>query len=364
MAKQPIIPLSSGSIIGIIGGGQLGRMTALAAAMLGYRCHIFCQHEESPASQVSAMRTIAPFTDLNALTDFANSVDVATFEFENIPYENIRHIANHVYVRPSCDCLRISQHRIIEKDFLNNINVPTAPYRKITNLNELEKAVDELGRPSILKTTRMGYDGKGQILINADSNIENVWEMMNSDEAVLEGFIDFEREISIVIARNVHGTTVAYVPAENRHKNHILDITVAPAKISQKLSERARLLAHHIAVEMNLVGLLAVEMFVTREGHLLVNELAPRPHNSGHWTMDACFTSQFEQLVRAICGLPLGSPQCHSDAEMVNLLGNKVENWHAILTDPTAKLYLYGKTEVRSGRKMGHVTRLQPKSNI
>jgi 5-(carboxyamino)imidazole ribonucleotide synthase len=360
-------PLSPGAIIGILGGGQLGRMTALAAARLGYPCHIYTDEQNSPASQVAAKTTVASYSDEVALAAFAKDVAVVTFEFENIPEITAETLARHVIVRPGPRCLAIAQDRLREKDFLNGIGATTAPYRRVTSVQDLTHALRDLGRPAVLKTARLGYDGKGQVMIDGSMKPAAAWKAMSSGasaaEGVLEGFVDFEREISVIVARAPDGTWAAYDPVENRHVHHVLDTTIAPAAIPRDLADKAIGTARHIAEQLDLVGLLAVEMFVTRQGGILINEIAPRPHNSGHWTMDACVTSQFEQFVRAVCGLPLGSPARHADAVMKNLLGDEVLSWREILAEPTAKLHLYGKSEPRPGRKMGHVNRLSPRKD-
>ncbi len=353
-------PLPPGATIGIMGGGQLGRMTAMAAARLGYRCHIFTPDADGPAEPVSAVTTVAAYDDAEALDAFSRSVDVVTFEFENVPHDSVRRLAQQVPVRPDWECLHISQDRLREKDFLNRIGTPTAPYRVVHSAADLGEAVKALGRPAVLKTTRLGYDGKGQVLIGPDMDLGEAWELMGADEGVLEGFVDFRCEVSAIIARNPAGDCAAFDIVENRHANHILATTIAPAAISDDMAAKATEMAYHIAESLDLIGLLAVEMFVTRDGGLLINELAPRPHNSGHWTIDACVTSQFEQFVRAVCGLPLGSPRRHSDAVMTNLIGDDADAWQTIAADPEAKLHLYGKAETRPGRKMGHVTHLHP----
>ena len=345
-----------------MGGGQLGRMTALAAARLGYRCHIFTPEADSPAAQVAAATTVADYDDERALGVFAAAVDVITFEFENVPGASVRHLAERAVVRPSWTCLATSQDRLVEKDFINALGIGTAPYRPVGSLPALEKAVGDLGRPGVLKTTRLGYDGKGQCRIGADTDLATAWAAMHGQAAVLEGFIDFEREVSSIVARAPDGRVAAFDVVENRHVDGILDTTIAPAPIPAALAAEAVRLASAIAEGLDLVGLLAVEMFITRDGRLLVNEIAPRPHNSGHWTMDACVTDQFEQFVRAVCGLPLGSPARHSDARMRNLIGEAVNAWPELLADPTARLHLYGKAEARPGRKMGHVTWLSPRT--
>ncbi len=354
-------PLAPGSTIGIIGGGQLGRMAALAAAALGYRVHVFCPEKDSPTEQVAAAATVAEYTDLTALEAFARAVDVVTFEFENIPAESVRLLASLVPVRPNWRVLEVAQDRIAEKRFFNSIGIETAPWAAVTSAAELHEAVARIGRPSVLKTTRLGYDGKGQAKILADTDLDDAWASLGGAEAVLEGFIDFAGEVSVIVARGVDGGWTTFDPAWNIHTNHILDTTTIPAPIPQSLADQAEEAAHKVAEALGLEGLLAVEMFITKDNRILANEMAPRPHNSGHWTIDACVTDQFEQFIRAVCGLPLGNPARHSDAVMKNLIGDDVHDWPEILKDPDAKLHLYGKAEARSGRKMGHVTRLTPR---
>lgn len=362
-ASSSRAPLPPGSRIGILGGGQLGRMTAMAAARLGYRSHIYCPSDDEPALQVAETRTIAAYDDPTALDAFARVVDVATFEFENVPAATVERLAARVPVRPGWKALHIAQNRLREKDFLRGVGVPTAEYREVGSLDALARSVLDLGRPSVLKSAMYGYDGKSQALIKPDVALDEAWGAIKAEVGILESFVDFTAEISVIVARGLEGTMASYDPVENRHVNHILDTTIAPAHIEEHLMMQAEALARHIAESLELIGLVAVEMFVTTEGRLLVNELAPRPHNSGHWTIDACATSQFEQLVRAICGLPLGSTERHSDAVMKNLLGDTVEDWLKILHEPGAALHLYGKTKARPGRKMGHVTRLSPRRN-
>ncbi len=354
--------LPPGSTIGILGGGQLGRMTALAAARLGYRCHIYCQQEGSPAAQVAAHATIASFVDAVALRSFADAVDVVTYEFENIPQPPVAAIEGQVAVRPSASVLAIAQDRTVEKTFLVEAGVDTAPFACVDDAETLTVALASLGRPAVLKTARLGYDGKGQVLISPDADPAVAWAEVAGASAIVEQFVAFEREIAVIVARAQDGAMAAYDPVENQHEHHILRRTLAPAPIPPALAKAARSLALRIAERLELIGLLAVEMFVTHDGRLLVNELAPRPQNSGHWTIDACDVSQFEQLVRAICGLPLGSPARRWDAEMLNLLGDETGDWPKYLADPAARLHLYGKTEARPGRKMGHVTWLKPRS--
>ena len=359
--------LSPGATIGILGGGQLGRMTALAAANLGYRCHIFCQSVDEPAAQVAAQTTLATFDDTDALDQFARTVDVATLEFENVPIASLERIARSTPVYPAPSVQAVAQNRLKEKSFANSLGIATAPFRAVGSSAELHEAVAEIGTPSVLKTVRMGYDGKGQVSIKADTALDAAWSESGASPAteggILEGFVDFACEISVIVARGVSGETSAFVPVENRHANHILDVTIAPADISARTAGTANDIATRLAQGLDVVGLLAIEMFVTASGDVLVNEVAPRPHNSGHWTMDACRTGQFEQLVRAICGLPLGDPSRRCDAMMKNLIGDDVNDWPKYLADPAAKLHLYGKSETRPGRKMGHVNFLGKPEN-
>ncbi len=347
-----------------LGGGQLGRMTALAAARLGYRCHVFATEPDSPAEQVCGAATIAEYTDGEALDRFAaaaiDAVVRATFEFENIPAEAVRRVAAAKPVLPRPEILEITQDRLREKDFLRSIDIPTTAYREISDATALTRAMHDFGYPAVLKTVRMGYDGKGQVTLTPETRPDEAWRRMGGAIGILESFVDFSCEISVVVARGRNGAWATYQPVENQHVNHILDTTIAPARIAPETAMRAEAIARHVAEKLDLVGVLAVEMFVTPSGEVLVNELAPRPHNSGHWTIDACVTSQFEQLVRAVCGLPLGSVEHHSDAVMKNLIGQDVDRWREALADPLVKLHLYGKHKVQPGRKMGHMTRLIP----
>ncbi|MPY75390.1 MAG: 5-(carboxyamino)imidazole ribonucleotide synthase [Alphaproteobacteria bacterium] len=361
MNDAPPKRLDPGSTIGILGDGQLGRMIAIAAARLGYRCHTFADQPDSPAAQVCAASTLADYRDTKALDAFAAAVDVVTLEFENVPEESVRYLAGRVPVRPGPDVLATAQDRLLEKQFLNRIGIPTAPFAHVTDLASLEAAVGRIGRRSVLKTAKFGYDGKGQIAIKPGSDLAGVLREVNTGHAVLEGWIDYALEISVIVARGLDGAMAAYVPVENRHVDHILDTTIVPAGISPGIAARAGEIARRAAEALSVVGLLAVEMFVTWDGEVLVNEIAPRPHNSGHWTIDACAISQFQQLVRAICGLPLGTTERHSDAVMKNLIGDEVGQWLGLLAEPGARLHLYGKSEIRPGRKMGHVTRLSPR---
>lgn len=353
-------PLPPGSTIGIFGSGQLGRMTALAAARLGYRCHVYSPDLDSPAEKVCATATVAAYDDRDALAAFARTVDVVTFEFENVPAPSIELLADRLPVRPSGRCLAVTQHRVLEKDFVRANGIATAPYRLVSGPGDLAAGLREIPAPAILKTTRLGYDGKGQVRIEPGDAPEAAWKAIGGGEAILEGFVDFARELSVIVARGPGGEIAAFDPVRNTHVHHILDTTVAPAVMTAEQRHQAIGIAETLAASMDLVGLLAVELFETATGQLLVNELAPRPHNSGHWTIDACVTSQFEQHVRAVCGLPLGSTSRHSDAVMKNLIGEDARRWPEILSDPTAKLHLYDKADVRTGRKMGHVTWIRP----
>jgi len=350
-----------GATIGIVGGGQLGRMTALAAARLGYRCHIFSPDADGPAKQVTPYATTAAYDDREALERFAAAIDVATYEFENVPLDTAKALSVLRPLRPGAGALEIAQDRLKEKYFLRGLGVATTAFRPIEGAAQLTRALAEIGPRGVLKTVQLGYDGKGQIMVGPETDSAATWSKLGAAVAVLEGFVDFACELSSIVARNEKGEIAAYPVVENRHVNHILDTTVAPAEIPAAVAAEAERIARHVAERLDLVGLLAVEMFLTKSGELLVNELAPRPHNSGHWTIDACMTSQFEQLVRAICGLPLGSTDRHSNAVMKNLIGDEVETWRDALTDPTAHLHLYGKGKSSPGRKMGHVTRLLPK---
>jgi 5-(carboxyamino)imidazole ribonucleotide synthase len=354
--------LEPGATIGILGGGQLGRMTALAAAQFGYRTHVFAEEPDSPAAQVSGDTTVATWDDNAAIARFAAAVDVATFEFENIPGDAVRRVAALKPVMPRPEILEITQDRLREKDFLNGIGVATTEYQEITDAASLARALADLEGRALLKSARMGYDGKGQVDIAADSSPLLAWEQMGGPRGILEHFVEFRCEVSVIVARGVDGAMAVYPPVENRHVNHILDTTIAPASLPPAMAREAEAVARDIATRLDLIGVLAVEMFVTKDDRLLVNELAPRPHNSGHWTIDACATSQFEQLVRAVCGLPLGSTERHANAVMKNLIGDEVTTWREAIADPSARLHLYGKRVVLPGRKMGHVTRLLPKS--
>ena len=355
--------LPPGSVIGILGGGQLGRMIALAAARLGYRCHVYCPEEDAPAAEIAARATRAGYDDEAALDAFADTVDVVTLEFENVPAEAVARIAERVPVRPDARALAVAQDRVAEKNFLNAIGVATARFREVASAGELRRTMADIGAPAILKTARLGYDGKGQRAVGPGDDLEAAWRQLGAGRAILEERIDFEREVSAVIARGLDGATAAYDTAENAHENGILRTSRVPARIPSAVDGEARALAARIAGALDYVGVLAVEFFVARDGALLANEIAPRVHNSGHWTLDACAASQFEQAVRAACGLPLADTVRHSDAVMTNILGAEIGDWPEIAAEPGACLHLYGKADARPGRKMGHVTRLTPRGS-
>ncbi len=358
-------PLPPNATIGLVGGGQLGRMSALAAARLGYRCHILTREIDSPAQQVSYGVTISDYADPVSLRAFAAAVDVISFEFENVSAEGLDLLASLKPVRPSPHILRISQDRVTEKSFLNDAGAPTAPWVPVGSLAELQEAVGHLGLPAVLKTTRLGYDGKGQATLRALGDLAPAFERLEPKPLVLEGFVDFAQEISVIVARGADGAVSAFDTVENRHRNHILDLTLAPARIPEAVDQAAQATARRVAEALDLVGLLAVEMFVDAAGRVLVNEIAPRPHNSGHWTIDACPASQFELHIRAIAGLPLPPAERHSDAVMKNLVGpDDTALWPDILATPGLIPHLYGKAEARPGRKMGHVTRLFPRGSL
>ncbi|MDR3517007.1 MAG: 5-(carboxyamino)imidazole ribonucleotide synthase [Azospirillaceae bacterium] len=344
----------------MLGGGQLGRMTAMAAARLGYRTHVFCPEVDSPCAAVAAYHTCADYRDAQALAAFAAAVDVVTLEWENIPVETIGLLSRQVPVHPGAKVLEIAQDRVAEKGFINGQGIATAPFFDAPDAAAAAAALTRLGTSAILKSTRMGYDGKGQVRLDPGCDVAAAWRAMGSDAGIVEGLVDFVAEISVIVARTEAGQMASYPPVENRHQHHILSQTLVPAAITPALAATAVSMAERLAAALQVVGLLAVEMFVTGDGRVLVNELAPRPHNSGHWTIDAAATSQFEQLVRAVCGLPLGSVAVLAPAVMENLIGDQVDQWAAILAEPGARLHLYGKAEARPGRKMGHVTRLLP----
>lgn len=352
--------LPPGSTIGILGGGQLARMLALAAARLGLNSKIFAPEHDSPAFQVSASHIVAQYTDQNALIEFAAEVDAITYEFENVPVEAVAFLEKLKPLRPGSKALSVAQDRLKEKSLARELGAMTAEFRSVTSLSELKQAVNEIGLPAVLKTTRFGYDGKGQVKIMETSQIESAWATMKNQPSILESFVNFEQEISVICVRGADGQFAAYEPTANIHRNHILHTSTVPAKIDQALAIEAVYVAQRIAEALDYVGVMGVEFFV---GHdvLYVNEIAPRVHNSGHWTMDACVVSQFEQHMRAVAGWPLGSTYRHSDVVMTNLLGDESSNWQVLAAQPDVGLHLYGKRESRAGRKMGHFNKIRPR---
>jgi 5-(carboxyamino)imidazole ribonucleotide synthase len=362
-------PLPPGATIGMMGGGQLGRMAAMAAARLGYRVHVFTPERDSPAAQVSSAATVADWHDAEALARFAAAVDAVTFEFENVPGEALDLIAARVPVAPSPAVLRTAQDRIAEKTFLERAAVAVGPWAPILSRQDAEAAVASVGLPCVLKTTRLGYDGKGQAMLRAPGDLPGALARLAGAEGgfrplVAEAFVDFACEASVIVARDRAGNTAAYDTVENRHRSHILDLSIAPARVAPEVAEAAQAAARRVAEAIGLVGLLCVEFFVARDGRVLANEIAPRPHNSGHWTIEACAVSQFEQQVRAVAGLPLGDPSRHADALMRNLIGGEIGALPALLATPGLIPHHYGKAEARPGRKMGHVTRLYPRGAL
>ncbi|SOC21491.1 5-(carboxyamino)imidazole ribonucleotide synthase [Stappia indica] len=364
MIKTGDRPLRPGDTIGILGGGQLGRMIALAAAPLGLKTHIFCPDPASPAFDVAHTHTIAGYDDISALDIFAASVDVVTYEFENVPGPTASHLAARVPVRPGPRALAVSQDRLEEKTFLQAAGIPVAGFWRVDSDEAAVAALEEAGGKGILKTRRLGYDGKGQILLRSAAEARDAFTRLGRQAAIMEAFVPFEREVSVIAARGVDGTLRAYDVAENVHRDHILKTSTVPAALEPELAAQARQMAETICERLDYVGVIGVEMFVLPEGaggpRLVVNEIAPRVHNSGHWTQDACQVSQFEQHVRAVAGWPLGSAERHSDVVMENLIGDEADRWEAILAEAGASLHLYGKTESRKGRKMGHVNRIRP----
>ena len=339
-------------------------MFAIAARRMGYRVHTLEPAPDSPAGQISDLEITAAYDDLGKLEEFARGVDVITFEFENIPSASLDRVARIRPVRPRPEVLHICQNRAREKEFLARNNFPIAGYRVVESAAEAAAEAAAMGFPCVMKTADFGYDGKGQSKLASAADASEAWAALGAPRAVLEEWVDFRCEISVVCARDVSGRVECFPSSENLHSSHILQRSVVPARIDPSIAREAELLAVRIARALDVVGVLAVEFFVRRDGALLVNELAPRPHNSGHYSFDACATSQFEQQLRAVCGLPLGSPRLLSPVVMVNLLGDAWQNgepdWPALLSDPDVKLHLYGKSAVRTGRKMGHFCVLKP----
>lgn len=357
--NTPILP---GAVIGVLGSGQLGRMLALAARRMGYRTHVFSPDPGAPASQVADRAWTAAYDDLDAVRAFAQSVSAVTLEFENIPASTVEEIEELVPVRPGGAVLHTTQHRLREKTFLDRAGFPTVPFRAVPSRAALDVALKELRPPTVLKTAGFGYDGKGQTKISISDEIEAAWATLGGGEAVLEAWVDFACEISVVAARGMEGAFVHFGVAENTHRDHILDLTLAPAALSPETTYEAVEITQGIFEELDIVGTACVELFLSTDGKLLVNEIAPRPHNSGHWTIDGAVTSQFEQQLRAVCGVPLGGTEQLRPAAMANLLGDLwmegEPEWTTALAFPEVKLHLYGKREARPGRKMGHLTAL------
>ncbi|HEY2905160.1 MAG TPA: 5-(carboxyamino)imidazole ribonucleotide synthase [Vicinamibacterales bacterium] len=355
-----------GSTVGVLGGGQLGRMFAMAARRLGYRVHTLSPEHDTPTGQIADVEINASYDDLDAVKTFAQGVDVVTFEFENVSAAAAAVAEAHAVVRPNGHALFVAQHRIREKSFLADRGLPVTPFAPVRTFEDLAQAVGAVGIPAVLKTAAFGYDGKGQVAVSQASELTGAWESLGRQESILEAFIDLDREISVIGARGVDGSWSHFGPIDNAHRHHILDVSVAPSTVAASLASDAVEVTHAVMEALDFVGLLCVEFFVSKDGRLLINELAPRPHNSGHLTFDACRTSQFEQQLRAVCGLPLGSPELLQPAAMANLLGDLWSggepNWTAALRIPEVKLHLYGKTTARPGRKMGHLTVLAGKS--
>lgn len=355
-------PIRPGCAVGVLGSGQLGRMFTIAARRMGYRVHTFSPDADTPTGQVADVEVRANYDDLDEVREFASRVKVVTFEFENVPAATAAAAAEMALVRPRGEVLHVTQNRLREKTFLAQNGIPCAPFRSVDSAAALDAAVAAIGAPSVLKTAGFGYDGKGQRILRSPDDAAEAWQSLGAQPCILEGFVEFEREVSVVAARGADGRYADYGVVGNEHRNHILDVTTAPAGVPEKTRRDAREISRQILEALDVVGVLCVEFFVDKRGGLLVNELAPRPHNSGHFSFDACVTSQFEQQLRAVCGLPLGATELLRPAAMANLLGDlwndHEPNWAAALKFPNVKLHLYGKLEARPGRKMGHLTAL------
>lgn len=356
-------PLNPGSTIGIIGGGQLGRMLAIAARQMDYKTVVLDPDSNCPAGQVADRVIRSDYSDLKASSELAALADVVTYEFENVDADSVSSAEKHKPVRPSSSVLRTTQNRLHEKKALLQAGIPVANFRKVDSLRDLEDAASVLGYPMVLKTATEGYDGKGQSIIDGERDLVISYDQLSARnvDLIVEQFVSFKAEVSTICARTIDGMTATFDPAENIHRNHILDTSIVPARIDESVTDKARIIATDIAEKLDVIGLIAVEMFVTQENDILVNELAPRPHNSGHYTMDGCDTSQFEQLVRILAGMPITLPKLHSPTVMVNLLGEIWEDtdgnpdWQRALELPGVSLHLYGKSAARVGRKMGHI---------
>lgn len=354
----PILP---GATLGVLGSGQLGRMFTIAARRLGYRVHVLSPDDDTPTGQVADQEVRADYLDLDQVAAFARGVSAVTFEFENVPAETTRICEQFAPVRPAGSVLYTSQNRRREKTYLRDAGLPVTPFLPVESLDQLKLGLKQLGAPAVLKTADWGYDGKGQVVIRSLDDAA-AWASLAADQAILEAFIPFESELSVVAARSVNGDFASYGPIGNTHSRHILDVSVCPARVSPEVATEAVEIARAVLERLDVIGVLCVEFFLTKEGRLLINETAPRPHNSGHLTIDAHVTCQFEQQVRAVCGLPLGSSEQRTPSAMANLLGDLWSsgepNWPAVVSYPSVKLHLYGKREARVGRKMGHLTAL------
>lgn len=353
-------PVAPGGMIGILGGGQLGRMLAMAAARLGLKTHIYSDEPDAPAFQVATAHTLARYDDETALAIFAADCDAVTFEFENVPSTTAQVLSRHKPIFPNAHSLAVAQDRLKEKCFVAELGLRTAPFAEVHSDGDVEEAFARMGTRAILKTRRLGYDGKGQALVMSARDAVEAFHAFKNATSILEGFVDFAFEASVIAARARDGSFAAYDPPENLHAQHILRRSTVPSRLSAAQANEAKTMAQRIADGLDYVGVLAVELFVGRDGALLVNEIAPRVHNSGHWTLEACLVSQFEQHIRAVAGWPLGDPARHSDAVMDNLIGDDAADWMKLAAGGGA-LHLYGKSEIRAGRKMGHVTRLERK---
>ncbi len=364
MTASTTVKLKPGDTIGILGGGQLGRMLAMAAARLGLRCQVFSPDPDSPAFDVVQRATCAEYADVEALELFASDVDVVTYEFENVPAATAMVLAARRPVLPAYKILETTQDRLIEKDFISRLGIGTAGYADVSSVGSLRAAIAKIGLPAVIKTRRFGYDGKGQAIIREGDDLDQVWQDLGTRSAILEAFVPFEREISVIAARSASGEVECFDVTENEHRDHILKISRAPAAIPDQLAAQALSIAGKIATALDYVGVLAVEMFVVPGNGaptVLVNEIAPRVHNSGHWTLDGASISQFEQHIRAIAGWPLGKPVRHGElVTMTNLIGDDILSYEPWLTVPGATVHLYGKGAPRPGRKMGHVTEVTP----
>lgn len=361
MSDRDRLPIEPGAWLGMLGSGQLGRMFTLAAKAMGYRVLVLAQDAEDPAAQVADRCIAAPYDDLDAVAELARAVEVVSVEFENVPAATLEAAGRFAPTRPGPLALTVAQNRLREKEFLRRVGVPVAPFAPIDSLDSLARAVDRVGAPGVLKTVAWGYDGKGQAMMADAGSAERAWDALGRQPAVLEGFVDFDCEISVMVARDPNGNVTTHGPMENAHADHILDVSIVPARVAEASAREATEIARTIAEELDYVGVLGVEFFVARDGRVLANEIAPRTHNSGHLTIEGHVTSQFEQQVRAICGLPLGSVALRAPAcAMANLLGDLWQDgpprWDAALADPEVKLHLYGKAQARPGRKMGHLT--------